>query len=50
MSMSVSGSPRTTPRVREQARDAVAVMLFSVGVSLVLTMCLVVLMTFGQQG
>lgn len=50
MSLSASGTPRATPRVREQARDVVAVMLFSVGVSVALTVCLVVMMTFGQQG
>ncbi|MDT0201248.1 hypothetical protein [Nocardioides sp. AE5] len=50
MSLSVSGTARPTPRVRHQVRDAVSVMLFSVGASLALTALLAVVMTFGQLG
>ncbi|QIX26357.1 hypothetical protein ncot_06890 [Nocardioides sp. JQ2195] len=48
MSMSVSGSPHTTPRVREQARDAVAVMVFSAGASVATTVVLLLLMALGR--
>ncbi|CAM3537004.1 hypothetical protein NODU109028_21385 [Nocardioides dubius] len=50
MNISVSGSPHGTRRVRHQARDAVAVMAFSAGASLVLTAALIVLMALGRQG
>lgn len=48
MSMSVSGNPPTTPRVREQARDAVAVMAFSAGASVALTVAVLLLMALGR--
>ena len=48
MSMSVSGTPRSTPRVREQARDVVALMAFSAGVSLGMTAVLLLLMSLGR--
>lgn len=48
MSMSVSGTPHPTRRVREQARDVVAVMAFSAGVSVALTVLLLTLITLGR--
>ena len=48
MSMSVSGTPHSTPRVREQARDVIAVMAFSAGVSLAMTVVILLLMSLGR--
>ncbi|WP_157551215.1 hypothetical protein [Nocardioides jensenii] len=48
MSLSVSGTPHTTQRVRDQARDVVAVMAFSATVSVALTVVLLLLMTLGR--
>ncbi|WP_156388623.1 MULTISPECIES: hypothetical protein [unclassified Nocardioides] len=48
MSMSVSGTPHATPRVRDRARDVVALMAFSAGVSVTLTVALLLLMSLGR--
>ena len=48
MSMSVSGTPQSTPRVRDRARDVVALIAFSSGVSLAMTVALLLLMSLGR--
>lgn len=48
MSLSVSGTPHPTPRVRERARDVVAVMTFSAGASVALTGILLLLISLGR--
>lgn len=47
--MSVGGSPNPAPRVREQARDTLAVMAFSAAVSGSLALLLLLLVTLGRQ-
>ena len=50
MSMSVTGVPPAPPRVRHQARQALAVMAFSAVTSVGLSFTLLLLMSLGRQG
>jgi hypothetical protein len=50
MSMSVTGVPPAPPRVRHQARQALAVMAFSAATSVGFSLTLVLLMSLGRQG
>ena len=50
MSMSVTGVPPTPPRVRHQARAALAVMAFSAATSVGLSFALLLLISLGRQG
>lgn len=47
--MSIS-TPPAVPRVRQQAREAIAVMAFSAAVSASLSVLLLLLLTLGRQG
>jgi hypothetical protein len=50
MSMSVTGVPQAPPRVRHQAREALAVMAFSAVMSVAISVALLTLMFLGRQG
>ena len=50
MSISVTRVPPSRPRVRQQAREALAVMAFSAAASVALSLGLLLLMTLGRQG
>lgn len=50
MSMSVPGVPSAPPRVRHQAREALAVMAFSAATSVGISLVLLLLMILGRQG
>ena len=50
MSMSVTGVQPAEPRVRHQARAALAVMAFSAATSVGLSVTLLLLMSLGRQG
>jgi hypothetical protein len=50
MSMSVTGAPPAPPRVRHQARAALAVMAFSAATSVGLSVALLLLLSLGRQG
>ncbi len=48
--MSVTGVPQAPPRVRQQAREALAVMAFSAVMSVGTSLLLLALMHLGRQG
>lgn len=50
MSASITDTPTASPRVRHQARDAVVLMGFSAGVSLSLSLLMMLALSLGQQG
>ena len=50
MSIAVTGRPPAARRVRHQVREVVAVMAFSLGSSVALTLVMLLLMMLGRQG
>ena len=50
MSIAVTGPQPATRRVRQQAREVVTLMAFSLASSVVLTLTAVVVMALGRQG